>query len=77
MALGGGLRDFVNSVALDGNLGATLAHSNTGYSFVYHTEIALLFLTLLAIGPLTRLVFNKKSDDQGKLTKLGLAELPS
>tara|TARA_B100001173_G_C15945469_1_gene528997 strand:- start:435 stop:1181 length:747 start_codon:yes stop_codon:yes gene_type:complete len=77
VALGGGLRDFVNSIALDGTLGATLAHSNTGYSFVYHTEIALLFLTLLAIGPLTRLAFNKKSDDQGKLTKLGLAELPS
>lgn len=77
VALGGGLRDFVNSVALDGNLGAALAHSSTGYSFVYHTEIALLFLTLLAIGPLTRLAINTKSGKEGKLSRLGLAELPS
>ena len=77
VALGGGLRDFVNSVALNGNLGSALAHSNTGYSFVYHTEIALLFLTLLAIGPLTRLAINPTSKKKGKLGKFGLAELPS
>ena len=71
------MRDFVNSVALNGNLGSALAHSNTGYSFVYHTEIALLFLTLLAIGPLTRLAINPTSKKKGKLDKFGLAELPS
>ena len=77
VALGGGLRDFVNSVALNGKLGTALAHSNTGYSFVYHTEIALLFLTLLAIGPLTRIAVNLNCKKEGKLEKLGLAELPS
>ena len=37
-----------------GALGAALAGPGVGYSVVYHIEIALLFATLVAIGPLVR-----------------------
>ena len=51
---GGVARDFVSSLALQGSLGQTLAAPVTGYSFVYYTEICLLFVTLIVIGPLVR-----------------------
>ncbi len=54
VALGGGLRDLVGSWALDGAFGPGMATAFVGYSFVYHLEIGLLFLTLVAIGPLVR-----------------------
>ena len=54
IAFGGVLRDFVSGLASDGTLGATLAVPVTGYSFVYYTELCLLFVTLVAIGPLVR-----------------------
>jgi BCD family chlorophyll transporter-like MFS transporter len=52
--LGGALRDIVSSLAERGLLGSALAHPATGYSFVYHIELYLLFATLIAIGPLVR-----------------------
>jgi BCD family chlorophyll transporter-like MFS transporter len=52
IALGGTLRDIVNIQALQGNLGTALNSNATGYSVVYHTEIALLFITLIVLGPL-------------------------
>ena len=52
VALGGGIRDVMSHLATNGSLGEALMHPATGYSFVYHLEIALLFMTLLAIGPL-------------------------
>lgn len=52
VALGGGIRDVMSHLATSGALGEALMHPATGYSFVYHIEIALLFMTLLAIGPL-------------------------
>ena len=54
VALGGGIRDMVSNLATSGGLGEALATPAIGYSFVYHLEIALLFATLLAIGPLVR-----------------------
>ena len=54
VAFSGVLRDVVGSLALHGDLGATLQQDATGYSFVYHTEIFLLFVTLIALGPLVR-----------------------
>ena len=54
IALGGGLRDWIGSIAMSGALGDGLALPTTGYSFVYHVEIALLFLTLAVLGPLVR-----------------------
>jgi MFS transporter, BCD family, chlorophyll transporter len=54
-AAGGGIvRDGVGSLAMRGDLGIALQQSATGYSFVYHIEIALLFATLIALGPLVR-----------------------
>ncbi len=54
VAFSGVLRDVVGSFALHGDLGTTLQQDATGYSFVYHTEIFLLFVTLIALGPLVR-----------------------
>ena len=54
IALGGVLRDAAATVAAAGWLGPTLAGPATGYSVVYHVEIALLFSTLVALGPLAR-----------------------
>ncbi len=54
IALGGILRDIIGHFALEGRLGEALANPATGYSVVYHLEIALLFATLVALGPLVR-----------------------
>jgi BCD family chlorophyll transporter-like MFS transporter len=52
IAAGGLISDSVSSLALHGRLGAVLTGPATGYSAVYIIELALLFLTLIAIGPL-------------------------
>ncbi len=54
IAAGGILRDVVSYYAEQGVLGDVLANPGTGYSVVYHVEIALLFVTLVALGPLVR-----------------------
>ena len=51
---GGAIRDAVSLLAERGLLGTALAHPATGYSFVYHIELYLMFATLIAIGPLVR-----------------------
>ena len=71
IALGGAIRDGVTTLAMDGSLGPGLVSSAVGYSFVYHLEIALLFGTLIAIGPLVR-----SGDGARSSTRFGLAELP-
>ena len=73
IAIGGGLRDAVSSLAESGALGRALADPSTGYSVVYHIEIALLFATLVAIGPLVRSVRTGFSQHS---SKFGLAEFP-
>jgi MFS transporter, BCD family, chlorophyll transporter len=57
IALGGMMRDSVSYLALKGALGPALNSEAAGYLFVYHVEIGLLFLTLIAIGPLVRLSY--------------------
>ena len=54
VAGGGVIRDAISALAGDGHLGVALANPATGYSIVYHIEIALLFATLAVIGPLVR-----------------------
>ena len=71
--LGGGIRDAVSSLATNGMLGSVLADPSTGYSVVYNIEIALLFATLVAVGPLVRSV--QTSFPQSS-SKFGLAEFP-
>ena len=71
--IGGTIRDLVNHAAGNGTLGEALATPATGYSVVYHTEIGLLFITLIVLGPLVRLRPMKPGDT----AKLGLAECPT
>jgi BCD family chlorophyll transporter-like MFS transporter len=73
IALGGGIRDAVSSMASNGMLGRALMDPATGYSVVYHIEIALLFATLVAIGPLVR---TARSGFSHPPSKFGLAEFP-
>ena len=73
IAAGGLLRDGVSYLATSGALGDALNMSSTGYSAVYHVEIALLFLTLIAIGPLVR---RNASRTTPPTPHFGLAEFP-
>jgi BCD family chlorophyll transporter-like MFS transporter len=54
MFFGGAMRDFVSGLASQGALGPALTDPATGYSFVYHVEMYLLFVTLVVIGPLAK-----------------------
>lgn len=75
IALGGLVRDGMNALALSGALGDALNTPATGYSAVYHIEVALLFATLVALGPLVRLSFlHPPTHDTGKF---GLADFPT
>ena len=70
--IGGALRDGVSSLALDGALGTALAQPATGYSVVYHLEMLLLFITLVAIGPLV----GRRAAIPPTPNRFGLADLP-
>ncbi len=76
IAFGGVARDFVTTLALQGSLGPVLAVPVTGYSFVYYTEICLLFVTLVAIGPLVKRASLPIGDQPVKNERFGLADLP-
>ena len=54
VAAGGLLRDAVAMLAEQGSLGPVLVNPATGYVAVYLVEVALLFGTLIAVGPLVR-----------------------
>jgi MFS transporter, BCD family, chlorophyll transporter len=73
VAFGGALRDVVSSLATAGELGTALAMPVTGYSAVYHIEMLLLFVTLVAIGPL---VGRRASQVPPAPRKFGLADMP-
>jgi MFS transporter, BCD family, chlorophyll transporter len=75
VALGGALRDIVSHAATAGWLGEALQNPATGYAAVYHLELAMLFATLIVLGPLVR---RGSSAQQTKSSqRFGLAELPS
>ena len=73
IAFGGGLRDVVSSLSSSGTLGRALTDPATGYSVVYHIEIALLFATLIAVGPLVRTSRDRPVQSS---SRFGLAEFP-
>ena len=54
IAASGSLRDAISALAESGALGPAFVGPGAGYIFVYQFEIALLFATLIAIGPLVR-----------------------
>lgn len=70
--LGGTIRDVVNSSGLPETLGPAI-----GYSMVYHVEIGLLFITLIALGPLVRTRALSSPETQNQTGKIGLADLPT
>jgi BCD family chlorophyll transporter-like MFS transporter len=72
MAIGGVLRDVVSSLATGGWLGTALNSPATGYSFVFHLEIYLLFVVLIALGPLVR----RSGQQSHPARPIGLAEMP-
>lgn len=72
MAVGGALRDVIGGLATSGWLGQPLNSPATGYSVVFHLEIYLLFVVLIALGPLVRRRATRTASSQ----PLGLAELP-
>jgi BCD family chlorophyll transporter-like MFS transporter len=73
IALGGAVRDLVSSLAEQGALGEALTSPLTGYGTVYNIEIALLFATLAAIGPL---VSTNRASQSQPATRFGLTEFP-
>ena len=77
IALGGTIRDGVGALAASGAFGETLNTPGTGYSVVYHTEIALLFATLVVLGPLVRLAFLKPQKTNQGTGRIGLADFPT
>jgi MFS transporter, BCD family, chlorophyll transporter len=72
IAAGGFLRDAVNIAVM--SFGSSALHAPTaGYVVVYHIEIALLFVGLIAIGPL---VGHDRARQTNTAPRFGLAELP-
>jgi len=77
VALGGVLRDLGTHLALSGVLGEVLATPGAGYTFVYHLELALLFVTLVALGPLVRRRARPApAPDHDPPPRFGLADFP-
>lgn len=71
--IGGAVRDAVQSTSLPDLLGPA-----TGYSMVYHIEIALLFATLATLGPLVRIrALTPQTRENSSGGKIGLADLPT
>jgi BCD family chlorophyll transporter-like MFS transporter len=71
VAVGGAMRDIVHLMAENGALGTAFSDPNAAYGVVYHLEIALLFMTLVAIGPLVRYAPQPENN-----RAFGLAEFP-
>ncbi len=74
--MGGGIKDAVSHWALSGRLGSALNTPATGYTAVYHTEIALLFVTLIVLGPLVRTRLWKPNEARDART-IGIVDFPT
>ena len=73
IALGGAIKDGFGALAATGALGPGFADPSAAYNAVYHIEVALLFATLVAIGPLVRSAAAARPIPS---TRFGLAEFP-
>jgi BCD family chlorophyll transporter-like MFS transporter len=73
IALGGFLRDALLWLSETGRLGLAMSEASVPYSVVYHLEIALLFGTLIALGPLVR----PRSARHVPARPFGLADFPA
>jgi MFS transporter, BCD family, chlorophyll transporter len=72
VAAGAALKDIVSTIAATGALGSVAQTPAAGYGVVYLIEIALLFATLVALGPVVGSVRGAVRRKQ----PLGFAELP-
>lgn len=77
IAIGGGLRDWTDTLARSGAWGEALNSPATGYSIVYHVEIGLLFLTLAFLGPLVGLNRHSLKSQSQESDRIGLADFPT
>jgi BCD family chlorophyll transporter-like MFS transporter len=76
IALGGTIRDWTGAIAMSGVWGEGMITPAVGYSFVYHIEIGLLFVTLVILGPLVRQSGPLTPRESGS-RPLGLADFPT
>jgi len=76
IALGGGLRDTLGEFALQGGLGPVFASPAFGYAAVYQIEILVLFATLVALGPLVR-VLPYSAQSKANPDRMGLVDFPN
>ncbi|MEO0389307.1 MAG: PucC family protein [Pseudomonadota bacterium] len=76
IALGGAVRDWADALATSGQWGTALNTPSTGYSFVYHSEIGLLFATLVILGPLVR-HSGPIPEPEDRPRHIGLADFPT
>ncbi len=74
VAIGGTVRDVINAQVLSGGWGSDFTDPSLGYSVVYHMEIGLIFVTLVALGPLVR---TRSRQDSGEAGPIGLADFPT
>ena len=75
IAVGGGIKDAVGEIAASGALGKALSGPEVGYATVYHAELVLLFITLIALAPLVRR--GRTPIETTTEAKIGLAEFPT
>ncbi len=73
IAASGVIRDVVGAAATAGAFGPAMNNPASGYLFVYHIELGLLFAGLVAIGPLVRRQSSTRSSEH---RSFGLAEFP-
>ncbi|WP_296577105.1 PucC family protein [Phreatobacter sp.] len=76
IAFGGILRDVAGALAASGALGPALTGPAVGYSAVYHVELLLLFITLVALGPLVGRNAHALRADGPPLPNFGLSQFP-
>ena len=72
LALSGIVKDALSHLVSRGVLTGGMADPAVPYSFVYHVELAFLFFTLVALGPLVA----RRAAARAESTRFGLAELP-
>ncbi len=76
IAFGGILRDVTSALAASGALGPALTGPAVGYGAVYHVELLLLFITLIALGPLVGRNTHALRADGPPLSNFGLSQFP-
>ncbi|MEL6373916.1 MAG: BCD family MFS transporter [Pseudomonadota bacterium] len=73
MAIGGATRDGVSALAKGGAFGAQFDGSTIGYVVTYQLEIALLFATIIVIGPLAR---HMRASERKPMERFGISQSP-